>query len=292
MRAGLDAEWRGLEREAGLLLAHLRIEREDCGAGAVHRDFDLLASDRVAEQEPERLGKEVETEDVLTVSREDVLHRNTAARAWRRAFNARHLRCRLRQLEGGLRRRAFRIPDRQHGDAAGRSQVALHQGWREGLHISDVVETVADRVRRQERGDVDIDTKQVFDFARVLRPIQALERSPAGIRVRRRERIHARFERAHQLRQHRRRRALRAARRHQAGAQLVDHFLGDVTMVRRLPGIPSRERQPASLATFAVAGDAILRDQLGLGRRRDRGGVRRYWSGPLGFGGGLSSGKR
>ena len=274
MRAGLDAERRGLEREAGLLLAHLRVEREDRGPGTIHRHFDLLTGDRVTEQEAERLGEKVEAEDVLAVSREDVLHRDAAARAWWRALNARHLRSRLRQLERRLCRRAFGITDRQHRDAAGRAQVAFHQRRRERLHVGDIVETVADGVGRQERRDVDAEVEQVLDLARVFGAVQPLKRTPAWIRVRHGERIHARLERTDQLLEDGRRRALRAARRHHAGAQLVDHLLGDVTMLRCGLGVPAGERQPASLAAFAVAGGAVLRHHLGLGRRRQRRGMR------------------
>ena len=52
------------------------------------------------------------------------------------------------------------IANRQHRDAAGGAQVALHQRRRERLHVGDVVEAVADRVGGQERGDVDVEAEQ------------------------------------------------------------------------------------------------------------------------------------
>ena len=151
MRAGLDVQRRRLDRQAGLLFAHLRVDRQQREPRAVDRHFDLLARTRRAEQEAERLGEEVHAEDVVAVGDEGVIDRDAAARAGRRALDAIHLRRGLRQLEGRLRRRAVGIADRQHRDAAGGAQVAFHQRRRERLHVGDVVEAVADRVRGQER---------------------------------------------------------------------------------------------------------------------------------------------
>ena len=77
------------------------------------------------------------------------------------------------------------------------------------------------------------------------------------------------------------RRTPRAARRHHAGAQLVDHLFGELALGRRARDVPSRERQLAGLAAIVVAAGAVLLDQLRLrGRRhhrrmRDRGDDRR-----------------
>jgi len=44
--------------------------------------------------------------------------------------------------------------------------------------------------------------------------------------------------------------------------ELADHLLRDVWVLFYLGGIEARQHQPASLATFAVTGCAVLPDHL------------------------------
>ena len=107
-------------------------------------------------------------------------------RCRRACRTARRRRARLRRVLGdavrGLARRRLAIADREPADLARRAQVALEQRRRERLHVGDVVEALAERVGRQERGDVDVEREQIVHGARVLGAVQTLERPPARIR--------------------------------------------------------------------------------------------------------------
>ena len=264
MRAGADVHRRGLERQARLLLAHLRIDGEDRESRAIERHFDLFARPRVAEQEAQRLREEIHTEDVIAVGDERVIDGNTAARTDGRTVHVIHLRRGLRQLERGLARRPFRIANREHRDAARGAEVAFHQGRRKCLDVSDVIETIADRVGRQERRDVHGKIEQAVNLARVLGAVQALKRTPAWIRLGDGKRIHPRFECRHELRELRGRRTPGAARRHHAGAELVNHLLGEFAFRRCARHIPAGQRQLAGLAAVVMTAGAVLLDQFCL----------------------------
>ncbi len=253
----LDVERRRLDGEAGFLFAEPRVNRQQREPRAVERHFDLFAGARVAEQIAERLGEEVHAEHVVAVGRKGVVHGDAAAGARRRAVDAFHLRRRLRQLEGGLRRRTVRIADGQHRDAARGPQVAFHQRRREGLHVGDVVEPVADGVGGQERRDVHVEIEQVPDLARVLGAVQSLERPPPRIRIGRRSRIHARLERGDQLGDLTVGGPPCAAWRHHAGAQLMDHLFGELAIRRCARHVPAGQRQLARLAAIVVTAGAV-----------------------------------
>ena len=72
----------------------------------------------------------------------------------------------------------------QPANLTGRAQVAHHQGRRERLDVGDVVEAAADRVRRQERIDVDVQIEQIADETGVFGSVETLERPAAGTRLR------------------------------------------------------------------------------------------------------------
>ena len=174
--------------------------------------------------------------------------RDAAARADRRAVDVAHLRAGAADLVGDRGRAGVAIADREAADLARRAQVALHQRRRKRLHVGDVVEALADGVGRQERGDVDVDAEQVAHRVLVLRTVQALERTPAGIRdsARRRRRSRVSSE-SHERRDRGRVRAPRVGRRHHAGAQLADHLLRDVGMLSDGRGVEAGEHQLAGL---------------------------------------------
>ena len=295
-----------LQRVAGVGLAHPRVERQQRHALAVDRDLDLLGEvqhrHRGAADEPaERLVVQHHLERVVAVGRERVHHRDAAARADGRAFHLAHLRGGAADLVGDRGGAGVAVAGGEAADLAGRAQVAVHQGRRERLHVGDVVEAGADGVGRQVGGDVDVEVQQVLHRRGVLRAVQALERTTAGVRVERGQRVDARLERGRQLVEHGGVGPLRARGRHHAGAQLADHLLGDVDVRLGLRGVVAGQRHAARLAAFAMARRAVLPDQGRLlggghaGGRRDRvrrrrlrrggaggrhrGGLRARWSG-------------
>ena len=89
LRAGLDVHRRRLERQARGRLRHARVDVENRLALAVDRNLDLLAGVGPAEQHAARVGVELDLEDVVAVGREGVRTDEAAARAERRALDAR-----------------------------------------------------------------------------------------------------------------------------------------------------------------------------------------------------------
>ena len=168
---------------------------------------------------------------------------DAAAGAERRAFDLAHLVRRARNLVIGFGRRRLRVADRQRADRAGRAQVAFEHRRREALGVGHVVEAVADGVGRQVGVDVHVEVQQVAQRrARTRRgsgagtaggPGFGLSAAAWSIRVSSAE-------------------ASRvsgsafgppgARRRHHAGAQLADHFLGDLGV---LGGRSPRRSRPA-----------------------------------------------
>ena len=201
-------------------------------------------------------------EHVIAVGREVVHDRDAAACAHRRAFDVPHLRHVATELVGDRGGRRVAVAHREAADLAGRAQVPFHERRRHRLNVGHVVEAVTDRVGRQERVHVGIDGEQVVHRARVLRAIQSLERSAAGIRMKRRCLIDFCLERRGKRRQRRDRRTiLHRRRRHHAGAQLPDHLLGDVGRLRDFRRIEVLERQPAGLRLVVVTRGAVACDE-------------------------------
>ena len=98
-----------------------------------------------------------------------------------------------------LRRRPDRgIADGETADRPGRDHVAFEQRRGQRQHVADVVESVADRIRGQQRLAVDVERQQVADGVHVLGAVQAMHRGVAGIGRRVRRAIEARFERRRQ----------------------------------------------------------------------------------------------
>ncbi len=194
---------------------------------------------------------------------------DAAARAERRALDVRELRRRARQLERRRRRARVRVAERIPADFARRPQIAFEQRRRERLDVGDVVEVVADGVRRQERRNVDVDRQQIANRSGVFGPIQPLERAAAGIRTDGGRLVDVRFERHNQRVERGRVRPLLARGRHHACPQLPDHLLGDVRRLIRARRIERLEAQPALLLVVVMTGEAVLLDQRALGLRRE-----------------------
>ena len=263
------------QRQPRRHLRHLRIDVDERLARAVDRHFDLLAGRRSAEEKPVGVAVQIEAEHVVAVGGKRVNDGEPAARAERRAVDAPQLRLRLRHAVVRLARRRVGIANRERRHLARRAQIAFHQRRRERLRVGDVVEALADAVGRQERFGVDVERDQIANRARVLGAVQALERAPSRVRLRRGRAIDPRREAVGQRAQRRLVRTPRARRRHHAGAQLPDHLLGDGRLLGRGVDVERRERQTAGLAAVAVADRAGLLDRRRLaigclcgGRRR------------------------
>ena len=286
LRSGLDVDRRRADFEAVLpfvlaevRLAHRGTDVEQRHALAVHRYVHLLGDahrqHRVAAVDAaERLVVHRRADHVLAVGREDVHRGDAAARTHRRAVHVPHLRLRAPDLVGDRRRARVAIADGEPADLARRAKVALHQRRRKTLHVGNVVEAAAERVGRQERVHVDVDTEQVAHGAGILGAVQSLERPPPRVRIQRRGLVDPRFERVHQ-RAHRGGIGVpRGWRRHHARPQLPDHLLSGLGVRLDLCRVETRQDEPAGLTAFAVATRAILRDELVLGLDRWRRGVR------------------
>ena len=114
---------------------------------------------------------------VLAVDREAVPDSGAAARPDRHGVvHAIFLPQRVRDRVGLERRRHVDVADRRAADLARRQEIALEQRRRHREHVADIVEAVADVVRRQEVDGVDIDGKYIADRVGVFRPVQAMER--------------------------------------------------------------------------------------------------------------------
>ena len=98
-----------------------------------------------------------------------------------------------RLLRLRLARRARQQPPRLAGrvsggpsrsplhDALGRRQVPLHQHGRHRQHVADVVESVADVVRREILGGIEIDAHQIADRVAIFGPVQPPHRDAARV---------------------------------------------------------------------------------------------------------------
>ncbi len=264
LRSGGDVDRRRLQEQAGGDLRHVRIDVEQRLALAVDRHVDLLAGSRAAEQEAVGVAVQLDAQDVVAVGGEGVGDRNAAARAERRAVDAAQLRRGLGDAVMRFGRLRVGIADREHGHLAGGAQVAVHQRRRQRLRVGDVVEAGADRVGRQQTVDVDVEREQILHRARVLDAIQSLKRTPSGIGHRCRGLVDTRLERRGERDQGVGVGTARAGRRHHPRAQLADHLLGDVAVLRRGGGVEGRQRQAARLAALAVTPRAVLAHQRGL----------------------------
>ena len=76
--------------------------------------------------------------------------------------------------------------DRPVGNPAGGGQVFLHQHWRDGQDIADVVEAVARIVGRKVLVGAKLDGEEIADRVRVLRPVQTPRGDPPRIGLHRR----------------------------------------------------------------------------------------------------------
>jgi hypothetical protein len=269
MRAGFDVDRCALDGQAARnRLAHSGIDVEKRDLPLVDRNLNLLADRREAEQASAEGAEEGQLETIGPVCRERVNDRQPAARAGRRAVDVRHLRDSLRHGVANRRRRGLRIPDGEAADLAGGVEIALHQRRRKVLHSGNVVEVVADCVGRQPLRDVDLETEQRADRARVLNPVQSLRDASAGIRMKRRRFVDPPLERNDKRIEGRLIGTPRGGRRrHHPGANLRDRALGEIDILRHFLNRGVLERHAAGLAGVSVT---LCADRAEDGRLRFR----------------------
>ncbi len=261
-RAGLDAV---------LGQRHRRIDVQQRDARAVHRDFDLLALALFCPNSGP-LGDIVEAqpENVIAVGGKIVNDRKPAARAERRAVHVAHLRGHARNAVSGGERLRAGIAHRLAADAAGGADVAFHQRRRNGEHVGHIVEAVAHVVGRQERRNVHREIQQIADGVGVFGAIQAVQRGPAGVRTDCRRAIDTRFERGGERFHRRRARPRHSGRRHQAGAELANHFFGEFGGLIGVSQIEPGQGHAAGLQRIVMTAAAILLNQGAPGNQRRR----------------------
>ena len=172
-----------------------------------------------------------------------------------------------------------------HGETADllrRADVALEQGRRE-VPDRHVVESVARGVRRQQRGDVDLQRQQVADRVVVLRAVQPAEGLRAArVGLFRSDAVQLAFERRQRLPVRTLVRTATARRRHLPRPQLAGHFLPRRAVEARVllhqcVQLEPRRLEPVVVATQAVARDEDAVRRVGVERRS---GHRRRRRGP------------
>jgi hypothetical protein len=119
------------------------------------------------------------------------------------------------------------VADRETADDVGGREIALLQRRRHAEHLSDVVESVGRVVRRQQRGDVDVEREEIANRVRVFRAVQTMEDWTAGTRVQSGSAIELGFNRRRQRTIRRLVGLRRAGRRHRARPQLAHDALPD-----------------------------------------------------------------
>jgi hypothetical protein len=266
LSAGGHVDRRRLQRQARGHFGHSWIDGDDGLPLAVDRDLELFTRRRSAEQEPVGVAMQIHPEDVVAVGRKRMHHREAAARPERRAVGARELRGGLGHAVVRLARGGVGIADRERTRLARRAQVPLHQRRRERLNVRDVVEALADRVGRQERGGIDVDREQVSDRPGVFGPVEALEWPSARIRIEGGRGVDPGLERARERREDCRVGPARSGGRHHAGTKLPDDFLRHRRLGVGGGHIEGRQRQPAALRPIVMTRRAVLLHHRGVRR--------------------------
>ena len=269
-RLGQVAGERGAQQPRARLDRDAHLERSAVAAADLERLDPLPVQPDLKHVRPAPARPEPRAQDVLRVEREVVPRRVPAARPERQvvAYPAvlQHQRRGLVQ-RGGRRQR--RVAERPAADLRRGQNVALQQHGRYRQDVADVVEAVARLVSRQQRPPVHLQRQQVADGVGVLRPVQPLDRRPAGVRTRVPGVVEGALEVVGQ-------RVVRGGvgprapgGRHGAGAQLLRHLLPHVGAAADVADIDGVERQAAGQQTLVVAADAVALQKrlVGFGSR-------------------------
>ena len=217
-----------------------------------------------------RFVEERHAELILTVERQRRVDQNAAHGPERQSGDVAILRLVLTDTVDLSCGRQAAISQRQRADTLRGRQVAFEQHRRHAEHVGVVVEARAGIVRRQHRGDVDVEREQIANGIGVLGAIQPVHERPTGIRSCPRRCIERRDQRRQQLVALGDVRPWHSRRRHHAGADFADYLFPDVRMRGDVGKLRAIERQPAGFQLVVVTGDAVGGDDClyAEGRRR------------------------
>ena len=164
----------------------------------------------------------------------------------------------LRSVLGACRR-GRRIAYRFDRDVARGGDELIEIRRRDAQHLRDVVEAFARDIGGQQSARVDLQADQIADRARVLGPVQSMQRDFAGIlAVDLRSRIETRLERRDELADVIRAGVRAAGRRHHATAQAAHDAFPFLRMRGDLGRCDALERQLAGALGVAMALGAVL----------------------------------
>ena len=262
---------RVVARRGHLLVA---AERRQVHALPVHADLELMRILQPAHR-PEVGAEQTDLELVLAIERQVGLDLDAAHRAERQAVDLAILRGVLSDAIELADRRRLRIANRQRCDALGGAEVTLEQHRRHAEHVGVVVEPAARIVRRQHRGDIDVERQQIANGVGVLGAIEAMGQRAARVRIRARRVIERRLERRDQ----RPTRGLvgpgQTSGGHHARPHFSNHVLPDIGVRRHVGQVRHIEREAARSQALVMAGDAVLVDRGAcvVARRRGLGGT-------------------
>jgi hypothetical protein len=223
-----------------------------------------------------------EREVVLGIEWERVVNQHAATRAQRKSLDVTVLREATWRRERDLCGAHRSIADGETADLHRRRHVALNERGRRGERFREIVEALARSVGRQQRVHVDVERKQIANRVGVFGPIQAMQRGrrQRGGRIGRA--IETRFQLGGKCIEPRSIGPLRTARRHHAGADLLDDLFPRLDVAADLRDVEPIELETRRFQPLIVTGDAVLIEERRLGRCRGCG--LRCWSGlPLCF---------
>jgi hypothetical protein len=163
-------------------------------------------------------------------------------------------------------RRSLRVANRLDGHRARGEDVLVDEVRRHLQRGGVVVEVALQVVVGQQGPCIDVQPEQVADGVLVLAPIQAAQRHASGRRSRVGRGVNLLFQPGDERRDRLIVRALRAGGRHQATAQLANHLLSNLRMLR-CAQIQPAQHQTALLRAVVVAAKAELIDYCALRRR-------------------------
>ena len=250
-------------------LAHARVDVQQRDLAVVDRNLDAVGGRAQPEETATQRAEQPHLESVLPVGREDVHDRESAARPQRRACHGSDLRHELRHVVGDRGRRGLDVADGEPADLARGIEIALNERRRKTLDGGDVVEVVAQRVRREPLRHVDVEAEERPDRARVLGAVQTLGSARAGMRMEAGVLVDPFLERNDERVDRALVRTLRRVlRRHHPGTQLRQHPLREIGVAHDFLDRQVLERHAAGFPAIGVTLDANCPDHRRLRRGR------------------------
>ncbi len=188
-------------------------------------DLDLFAVERDVDAASRTAAPAAQREVVFRVEREDVMDQHSAACAERQSVDVPILRQPRWRRIGHLRGRHRLVADRKAADLHRRGDIALNERRRHGERFRKIVEALTRSVGRQQDVHVDVEREQVADRVGVFGAVQPMQRRCDEGRVGIDGLVEPLLELRREAIEGRALRATSAARRHHAGADLLDDLL-------------------------------------------------------------------